>query len=276
MKENIIKYYLIDYEADDNGFVSKPHSHQHYEIFYFEKGNANHFIDFEEYPIRDNSLFLISYNQVHYITANPNTYNFGYVLSIDQEIMYLFGNELMSLFGKFSQAPAFYLSQNELFTALFNQIQKELQENKPKSTELAFSFIKILLTYIWREKQNTLSGKGVTNNFFLKYLQLVENNYLNIKWKYAELLSITTKQLNRVCKEVSNQTALSVIHQRVNLEAKRQLFYSENQVKDICYNLGFEDTGHFNNFFKKMNNKTPTDFRAEMSQIFNGKDFLHN
>jgi AraC-like DNA-binding protein len=37
----------------------------------------------------------------------------------------------------------------------------------------------------------------------------------------------------------------------------------------MSYDLGFEDTGHFNNFFKKMNNKTPIGLRAEMSQIFN-------
>lgn len=271
LKENAIKYFFIDYKTGDKSFVSNPHSHQHYEIFYFEKGNASHFIDFEEYKIKDNSFFLVSYNQVHYITAKPNTHNFGYAISIDPEIIHLLDNELIALFGKFSQAPAFYLDEDDFFSVLFKQIQKELQYKDLKSTELAFSFIKILLTYLWREQENAPSSKVGINKVYVGFIQILENNFLQIKTvqEYAKLLSITTKQLNRVCKEASNQTALSIIHERINLEAKRKLFYSENQVKDICYDLGFEDTGHFNNFFKRMNNKTPVEFRTEMAQIFN-------
>jgi AraC family transcriptional regulator, transcriptional activator of pobA len=271
LKENTIKYFSIDYKADHNGFVSNPHSHRHYEIFYFEKGNASHFIDFEEFEIKDNSFFLVSYNQVHFITAKPNTFNFGYAISIDQAIIHLFDNELIGLFGKFSQSPAFYLEKDGFFTILFKQIHSELQYNKPKSTELIFSFIKIMLTYVWRERKNMPTEKVDMNRHYLEFTEQLENNFTQIKsvQGYAKLLSITTKQLNKVCKEESNQTPLSIIHERINLEAKRKLFYSENQVKDICYDLGFEDTGHFNNFFKKMNKKTPMEFRAEMSQIFN-------
>lgn len=271
MENKSIEYYGIDYQTTDAGFVSNPHSHRHYEILYFVKGNASHFIDFEEYQITDNSFFLVSYNQVHYITAKPNTYNSGYAISISQEIINLLDVELRSLFGKFSQSPVFYLRINDFFTILFQQIKNELQSSRLKSTELTLSFLNILLTYVWREQQAVVSNKNINNNSFLEYINLLENNYKQIKSvkQYSKLLSITAKQLNRVCKQTLNQTALSVIHERINLEAKRKLFYSENQVKDICYDLGFKDTGHFNNFFKKMNNKTPMKFRTEMSQIFN-------
>lgn len=270
MRESHIKYFPIDYKADNNGFVSNPHSHKHYEIFYFEKGDARHFIDFEEFEIKDDSLFLVSYNQVHYITAKPNTHNVGHVISIDQEIIHLLDNELVSLFGKFSQSPAFYLEKKDFFPVIFKQIQKETQYNLPKSTELAFSFIKILLTYAWRESKNIKDNKTTRKNLYFEFIKLLEANFTKVKsvQEYSKLLSVTTKQLNTLCKEVSYQTALTIIHERINLEAKRKLFYSENQVKDICYDLGFEDTGHFNNFFKKMNNKTPIEFRTEMSQIF--------
>lgn len=270
MKENAITYFSIDYKAGDKGFVSKPHSHRHYEIFYFERGNASHFIDFEEFEIKDNFFFLVSYNQVHYITAKPNTYNLGHAISIDQEIIHLLDNELIGLFGKFSQSLAFDLEKDDFFTSLFVQIKKELQYKKPKSTDLAFSFIKILLTHVWRE-HHAITNNLDKKNPYLAYTDLLELNFTQIKsvQAYAKLLSISAKQLNRVCKEAVKKTALSIIHERINLEAKRKLFYSENQVKDICYDLGFEDTGHFNNFFKKMNGKTPTEFRTEMSKIFN-------
>jgi len=271
LKESVIKFFSIDYKTDDNGFVSNPHSHKHYEIFYFEKGNASHFIDFEEFEIKDNSFFLISYNQVHYITAKPNSHNIGYVISIDHEIIHLLDNEMTELFGGFSQSPAFYLKKDDFFTSLFKQIQAESQFKKPKSNELILHFIKILLTYVCREQKQIPQVKADKNNLYLKFLTLLENNFNQIKsvQGYAKLLHVTAKQLNMVCKKATKKTALSVIHERINLEAKRKLFYSESPVKDICYDLGFEDTGHFNNFFKKMNRKTPMEFRDEMFQIFN-------
>ncbi|OAQ38954.1 hypothetical protein A5893_13025 [Pedobacter psychrophilus] len=271
MEENDIKFFQIDYKTYNKGFVSNPHSHKHYEIFYFEKGNASHFIDFEEYPITDNSLFLVSYNQVHYITAKPDTHNLGYAISLEKEIFGLLGNELNNLFGKFSKSPAYYLKKNDLFTTLFQQIKIELEGKSQKSNELVFSFIKILLTYIWREERDIIKGKTLTDTPFLNFLHLIEDNFIKFKevQEYAQMLSITTKQLNRICKKNTNQTALFIIHDRINLEAKRKLFYSENQIKDICYDLGFENTGHFNNFFKRMNEKTPLEFRIIMSRIFN-------
>lgn len=267
----MIKFFPIDYKSDENGFVSKPHSHRHYEIFYFEKGNASHFIDFKEFEIKDNSFFLVSYNQIHYITAKPQTHNLGYAISIDKEVIHLLDTELISLFGSFLQSPVFNLDKNPFFTILFQQIREELNGKKLKTNELVFNFLKILLTYVWRE-QKTISDKPENKNTtYLTFMGLLENNFKTIKsvQEYALLLSVTEKQLNRVCKLSVNQTTLSIIHDRVNLEAKRKLFYSKNQVKDICFDLGFEDTSHFNNFFKKMNNKTPTEFRKEMSQIFN-------
>ncbi|MEM8907900.1 MAG: AraC family ligand binding domain-containing protein [Bacteroidota bacterium] len=53
MEGKQFEFYQIDYRANEKGFTSEPHTHPHYEIFFLEKGEASHFIDFEEYPIVD-------------------------------------------------------------------------------------------------------------------------------------------------------------------------------------------------------------------------------
>jgi AraC family transcriptional activator of pobA len=59
----------------------------------------------------------------------------------------------------------------------------------------------------------------------------------------------------------NHKSLLLVIQERVLLEAKRLLFYTEKTSKEIAYELGFEDANHFSKFFKKHTGQTPTDFK---------------
>jgi AraC family transcriptional activator of pobA len=79
---------------------------------------------------------------------------------------------------------------------------------------------------------------------------------------YANLLGITPTQLNRVCREELQQSALGVINNRLVMEAKRDLAYSSLSVKEIALTLGFSDPAYFSRFFTKQTRHSPTDFRA--------------
>ena len=79
---------------------------------------------------------------------------------------------------------------------------------------------------------------------------------------YASLLGITPTQLNRVCREELQQSALGVINNRLVMEAKRDLAYSSLSVKEIALTLGFSDPAYFSRFFTKQTRHSPTDFRA--------------
>jgi AraC-like DNA-binding protein len=51
------------------------------------------------------------------------------------------------------------------------------------------------------------------------------------------------------------------IQERRILEAKRLLLYSLKPVKEIAYELGFEDIQTFSRFFKKIEKISPSDFK---------------
>ena len=46
------------------------------------------------------------------------------------------------------------------------------------------------------------------------------------------------------------------------LEAKRLLYYSEQNVKEIAHALGYDDHAYFSRLFKKSESVTPLSFRA--------------
>lgn len=84
---------------------------------------------------------------------------------------------------------------------------------------------------------------------------------------YAGELGITPTQLNRICREVLDNSALGVIQSRLVLEAKRDLAYTLLSIKEIALTLGFADTAYFTRFFAKETGRSPSRFREEARQV---------
>lgn len=75
-------------------------------------------------------------------------------------------------------------------------------------------------------------------------------------------LGITTTQLNRVCQRVLGRPALAVLHDRLALEAQRELAYTSMSVKQVALGLGFADAAYFTRFFRRATGLSPTAWRA--------------
>ncbi|SMB99467.1 transcriptional regulator, AraC family [Hymenobacter roseosalivarius DSM 11622] len=79
---------------------------------------------------------------------------------------------------------------------------------------------------------------------------------------YAGQLSRSPKTLANLFALYNEKSPLAVIQERLVLEAKRLLLYSDKSAKEITYELGFEDAAYFSNFFKKHTALAPSVFRA--------------
>jgi len=78
---------------------------------------------------------------------------------------------------------------------------------------------------------------------------------------YASQLSVHVNHLNRAIKETTGKTTTHYITERLLREAKALLKHTDWNISEIGYCLGFEEPTHFNNFFKKLTNHTPTSYR---------------
>jgi AraC-like DNA-binding protein len=78
---------------------------------------------------------------------------------------------------------------------------------------------------------------------------------------FAKQLAIHVNHLNRSVKDVTQRTTSELIMQRLSKEAKILLKHSGWNISEIAYTLGFESPTHFNTFFKKHTNLTPSQFR---------------
>jgi AraC-like DNA-binding protein len=79
---------------------------------------------------------------------------------------------------------------------------------------------------------------------------------------FAEQLSIHVNHLNRALRSTTGKTTSEHIFERLVAEAVALLKYTDWNISEISYSLGFEEPSHFNNFFKKHTSFTPSALRA--------------
>ncbi|WP_370895842.1 AraC family transcriptional regulator [Chryseobacterium gossypii] len=97
-----------------------------------------------------------------------------------------------------------------------------------------------------------------------KFSLLVEQNF-----KEQHKVSFYAGALNMAPKSLTNQFAFlkqptpsTIIRERLILEAKRYLHYTEKSAKEIAYDLGFESPAHFSRFFKTYAGINISSFRS--------------
>jgi len=100
-------------------------------------------------------------------------------------------------------------------------------------------------------------------NITMRFKEALDNN-TSYKTKVSDIcekLSINSKRLNAALKLSSNKTAKEYLDERVILEIKRLLSYSELSIKEIACNIGFEDATNLTKYFKKHTDILPQKFR---------------
>lgn len=84
---------------------------------------------------------------------------------------------------------------------------------------------------------------------------------------YAQQLNKSPKTLSNLFALFNQKTPLQIIQERIIIEAKRLLTYTNKSTKQITFELGFEDPAYFCNFFKKHTNAAPLEFRNAKNKI---------
>ena len=117
------------------------------------------------------------------------------------------------------------------------------------------------------QKQEVSASKRIAS-LFLELLERqfpIDENYPQVSLRsasnFAEQLNVHVNHLNRAVKQTTEKTTSQIISERLLQEAKILLKYSNWNVSEIAFALGFTEATHFNNFFKKRMATSPLKFR---------------
>lgn len=172
------------------------------------------------------------------------------------------------------KSPVVSLSEEEVkkFDMLFYVFSDEFYTRDQTQGEMLRILLKRLIIKTTRLAKKQLVHEPISDNqidIVRKYNLLVDQHFKEKRQvaDYAELLFKSPKTLSNLFAKYNQKTPLQIIRERLVLEAKRQLIYTDKSVKEIAFDLGFDETGAFHKLFKKVTDTTPQQFKASQKAI---------
>ena len=172
------------------------------------------------------------------------------------------------LFFWASQIPIISLDEVHLakFELLWNVFQAELKLKDDLQGEMLQMLLKrflIIATRIYKEFHQMENIEESKIDVIRNYFYLVETNYKtkHSVAEYAEMLNKPSKSITNLFATHYNKSPLKVIQERILIEAKRYLNYSDRSIKETSFELGFEDIQSFSRFFKNQEGISPKEYR---------------
>ncbi|PWN71516.1 hypothetical protein C1631_002510 [Chryseobacterium phosphatilyticum] len=274
-KTDTIENFYISYYQDEMNNLNRIDSHQHtyHEIIWIEEGRGVHTIDFKNYEFSGPCLFLLHPKNVHRIyKETPSSggvikFNDNFFIHEDSHSKFLLK---YSVFDDIDVLPVINLNKEEKMeiTDFFDLMYKQSGNGNAFSAHIILNLLKSFLLKIYQIKKKNFSIGDSTDHRFLRFKQFQEHLERHFTQQhtvsfYAEKLNISNKTLSTICKLISHKTAQELIKERILLEAKRMLIYTDLSIKEIAYYLGFEDHAYFTRFFTANSLQNPSDFKKE-------------
>lgn len=265
MGEETWEITLFEHKEKGRNDLVMPHKHDFYFILFLDQGEGVHEIDFNRFDVQPYQIHFLRPQQVHYWKLSEDTK--GYQL--------MFSSNLILLFNHLSALPFFQIDVPPVLTLKkedYEDIQQELKKlnqlltNKDsigQEISLLHFFLvlkKIQRYYLESFKNIEIQGTDQKIQEFKSLLEVHFKTHNQVAF-YADQLHITPNYLNIRTQKVLGSSASHIIQQRVILEAERLLITTNLSIKEIAFELGFQDTGYFNNYFKKRQKTTPGQFR---------------
>ena len=250
-------------EFEDNSHFDHLQRNNYFSLIWVTSGEGKLKVDFTEYDFEKNSLFAFSPYQPYMFTVDTEAKGHAICFHPDFFCIYKHHKEVSSngvLYNNIYQPPFVRVDESSAanFEMLCERIKTEMQNPALAQYELLVSYLKIFLITLARLKtqQQPHVKEILTDNrqpFILQKLKdSIEENFRtkHSPADYAGMLYISPKALAKITKAYFNKTLSNLINERIIIEAKRELYLTNKTVKEIAYELGYEDEYYFSRFFK--------------------------
>lgn len=264
-----IREYL-DQQGDD-AFI--PHVHACYHIIWFSEGEGTHEVDFHKHSFNGGTLFFLSPGQIHAFIKGSSEE--GTVIRFCEQFL-SDESSIESVFLKYDLFNAFeslpFLSIDDENRRSLEYMLTSMRHELTNPGAFAHKdylrhLLHLFLITIQRCGNNNAEKRLCINckpdRLFVQFRQQLEHHFRqkHTVQEYSDLLNVSSKTLTRSVSDVAKTTPLKMINARIALEARRLLQYSDMKIKEIGYDLGFDDPSNFVKFFKRQTGNMPTHYR---------------
>lgn len=246
----------------------------YYSLIWVQKGEGKVKVDFSEYDFAKDQLLAFAPYQPFMLSSTDAIE--GKVIHFHPDFFCIMKHhdEVACngvLFNNIYEPPYVFIDEGTraTFNMVLEQMRIEMQNPALAQYELLISYLKIFLITASRLKKEQQPKEFVpieenTAPFILQNLKkFIEQNFKtkHSASDYADLLNISPKALAKITKNHFNKTLTNLIAERIIIEAKRELYLTNKPVKEIAYELGYDDEHYFSRFFKTNAEVSPQTYR---------------
>jgi AraC family transcriptional activator of pobA len=268
----LIRPFII--ETDPQETHEQPHRHNFQEILWVRSGRGKHAIDGRELTIQPNTFYLIAKGQVHQLITGIDLD--GFVIRFSDAFLPNFLSQEMGhyqtvLFNNVTINHTLPVPLDALpnFEALLGLLLAEFNSAGGRSNqEILRHLLTVLLIKLGKVQREVVRGGETAVSpeaqLFHEFTLLLEEqaSQTHAVQDFAQMLNITPRQLSDITREFVGQTAKHLIEDRLMLEARRLLTFTNLSVKEIAHQLGYKDPSHFSKIFKKKTKTTPQSYKT--------------
>lgn len=274
-----LSFRVFDLNTDNLETYLQPHKKDHFFILVIESGKIRIRIEEKIHLLTTGKISVIFPEQVHFI-SNTSADLKGKII-LFEEILFcsdILKNELSTYNVNLStQLNCTMLSPEDCKQSLstIGIIQEIYTKPSLIKKEQARFHIKIFLLGLIESVHGLhpiLHMETADKPIYVRFKKLLNQHYKQERTVqyYAGKLAVTAKKLNAVTKKHCGETAIQAIHNRILIEIKRQLLFSDLTHKEIAFDLGFNSPSALNKFVKAKLKETPTELQQELAQKYIG------
>lgn len=245
-----------------------PHSHDTLlQIAFLQAGAAEMVFETKWSVLTPPCLVMVPARHVHGFRFSPDVV--GHIITLPQALLgelLVLSPELRSAFDTLRYLPlAGEGDALGLMRLHFEQFGREYAGRRPGRISMLMGTLGLMLVELARA--GGISAERPAQDRIRqrveRFAELIEQHFRD--WQpvsfYAGRLGVSPQQLNASCRREAGVSAQEMIHDRLLLEARRLLAYSDVDVTGIGYALGFRDPAYFSRFFSRRQGVPPSEFR---------------
>jgi AraC-like DNA-binding protein len=245
--------------------VAFPHKHDFFHIVIPTRGRGWHEIDFERHDVAPGSLFVMKPGQVHSWSLAPSTT--GYVVEFERSSLpgrLVAQRSIEALLASSTDLLALGRRDWQTLLSLCELMAVEYEQRRHDFEAVLQASLVTLLLLLAREGAKRAAAASTSEDVVSRFTAQLEAHFHerhDVEF-YAERLGMTSKALTMRLTRATGRSARHLIQERVLLESKRLLAYSNLAIGSLGGEVGFEDPNYFARFFRAKTGLSPGRFRT--------------
>lgn len=250
----------------------RAHAHpDHLQVLLVREGGGRIRMEDRQLPIPAPALVVVPAGIVHQIDFDPGTDGFAVTAALGCLRMATLGDPRLAEVAERPAVHAVTGTGLDLAAVVdtFHWLHREFIWSAPgRRAAIMAQFTRILVVLLRLQVTHQDSGPAAPDrdyDLLVRYRALLEAHFRSQRALtfFAAELAVTPARLNAACKARSGKTASDLLYERIVIEAKRYLVYTENTVAQVAHLTGFDDPAYFNRFFTQRVGISPGAFRKQ-------------